>query len=141
MSLENILLLVGSLLLFVEIFVISGYIWAGLIGLSLVVMGFVKMFALGWVVMAFGLGFCLLLVVIKFLLRKSPLISYGAQEKQKQKIWKNEEGLVETDLKPSGYISVGQVKYQAVSNGSYIRKGEKVKILSQRGETLIVTKI
>lgn len=80
--------------------------------------------------------------MMKWILKKSPLVSYDSQEKENfQREWSDEEGIVETDLKPSGYISINKVKYQAVSNGIYIKKGQKIKVIANRGDTLIVTEV
>lgn len=48
------------------------------------------------------------------------------------------EGVVHRDLKPSGVVNVSGTLYQAMSEGGYIRRGEKIKVLSGRGNTIIV---
>lgn len=49
-----------------------------------------------------------------------------------------EEGVVESDLKPSGHILVGEQRLQALSEGGYIKKGTPVTLLEGRGTHYIV---
>ncbi len=49
-----------------------------------------------------------------------------------------EEGEVESDLKPSGYILVKGTRVQAISEGEYIPKGRKITVSGGRGSYLIV---
>jgi membrane-bound ClpP family serine protease len=50
------------------------------------------------------------------------------------------EGKTITNLKPSGHIEVDGVQYQAVSESSYIKKGESVKIVGGEGARYKVRK-
>jgi len=47
-------------------------------------------------------------------------------------------GKAESDLRPSGYISVEGKSYQAVSKGSFICKGSDIQVLGGEGARLIV---
>ena len=49
-------------------------------------------------------------------------------------------GVVVTDLKPGGYISVDGKKQQAISQSGYISAGEEVLVIDGREESLIVKK-
>lgn len=51
-----------------------------------------------------------------------------------------EKGKALTNLKPAGHIVIGDQRYQAVSEGAYIRKGEAVIVLRGEGARLIVRK-
>ena len=51
-----------------------------------------------------------------------------------------EEALTETDLHPSGWISVGKERVFALSEGNFIDKNEKVVILSVDGNRVVVRK-
>jgi len=51
-----------------------------------------------------------------------------------------EEALTETDLHPSGLISVGKERVFALSEGNFIDKNEKVVILSVDGNRVVVRK-
>ena len=50
------------------------------------------------------------------------------------------EGVAVTDLKSSGHISVEGEHYQAVSESSYIKKGDSLTIVGGEGARLIVRK-
>ena len=47
-------------------------------------------------------------------------------------------GEAASDLKPSGYILVGQKRVQAISESDYIGKGQKITIIGGRGAYFIV---
>ena len=49
-------------------------------------------------------------------------------------------GVVESDLKPSGHVLIEGKREQAVSQGVYIKKGEKVIVIGGEGARLIVRK-
>lgn len=49
-------------------------------------------------------------------------------------------GIVLSDLKPGGYISIEGQQLQALSESGYIGQGEKVLVLRGEGESLIVKK-
>ena len=49
-------------------------------------------------------------------------------------------GTAESDLKPSGHVMVEGKREQAVSQGTYIKKGEKIKVVGGEGARLIVRK-
>ncbi len=49
-------------------------------------------------------------------------------------------GIAESDLKPSGHVSIEGKREQAVSEGGYIKKGERVTVISGEGARLIVRK-
>ena len=52
-----------------------------------------------------------------------------------------EEGVTDTDLRPSGWVIVGDQRIFVVTEGSYINKNKKVKILSVDGNRVVVRKI
>lgn len=82
-----------------------------------------------------------ILLISIWLFRQKGMISQDAQEKMfQQKQFIGSEGIAKTDLKPSGYVVINHEKHPAISDGPYIREGEKIEVLSQRGETLVVTK-
>ncbi len=53
----------------------------------------------------------------------------------------NKEGIVTTELRPSGTILINDSPIDVVSEGSYISKGEKVRIVKIEGSRIIVRKI
>lgn len=52
-----------------------------------------------------------------------------------------EDGIADTDLHPSGWVIVGEKRIFVVSDGTYIEKGEKVKIIKVDGNRVVVRKI
>jgi len=61
---------------------------------------------------------------------------YQASSFKKELIGKNGSAL--SDLKPSGHVEIEKQSYQAVSDGQYIKKGSKIKVLRGEGARLIV---
>jgi membrane-bound serine protease (ClpP class) len=53
----------------------------------------------------------------------------------------NEIGKTDTDLNPSGWVNVEKNRVFVVSEGGFIDKGEKVKILSVDGNRILVRKL
>ena len=51
------------------------------------------------------------------------------------------EGYVATPLRPAGAIVVDEVKYDAVSDGEYIEKDEKVRITMVEGRKILVKRL
>jgi membrane-bound serine protease (ClpP class) len=52
-----------------------------------------------------------------------------------------QEGIADTDLRPSGWINIGDQRVFVVTEGSYIDKNDNVKILSVDGNRVVVRKI
>jgi membrane-bound serine protease (ClpP class) len=52
-----------------------------------------------------------------------------------------QQGVADTDLRPSGWINVSNQRIFVVTEGSYIDKQENVKILSVDGNRVLVRKI
>ena len=51
------------------------------------------------------------------------------------------EGVVSSDLKPSGHILVEDNYYQAVSKTGYIEKGRNIKVIGGQGARLICKEV
>jgi len=52
-----------------------------------------------------------------------------------------EEGTADTDLRPSGWVQVGEKRIFVVTEGSYIDKNETIKIMTVDGNRVVVRKI
>jgi membrane-bound serine protease (ClpP class) len=52
-----------------------------------------------------------------------------------------EEGVVNTTLRPSGTIVLGDKRHYAVSNGEYIEKDERVRVIEVHGNRVVVERI
>lgn len=50
------------------------------------------------------------------------------------------EGIAETDLHPSGAVRIDGKRINVISDGEYISKGQKIKVLSVTGSTVKVAK-
>ena len=48
------------------------------------------------------------------------------------------EGVVVSDLRPSGFIEIDGVRCQAMSEGEYLKKDMKVRVIDGEGAHLIV---
>ena len=53
----------------------------------------------------------------------------------------NKEGIVLTELRPSGSVEIDGVPVDVVSEGKFISKGEKVRVVKIEGMRIIVRKI
>lgn len=51
------------------------------------------------------------------------------------------EGVAETDFRPSGIFSIEGQRYSAISEGSWIKKGEKIRVSHVSGTRILVTQI
>lgn len=154
MILAFVLAFAGLLLIYFEFFLPGGVM--GVLGTLLLVasivllsyenMGPVFLF-LYIVVLAVFLIFC-----IKFALKKvkktgkkgtifleSDQKGFFASKYSKELIGK--QGVVSSDLKPSGHIIVDDQYYQALSKGRYIEKGTKIEVVGGQGAHLICKRI
>lgn len=52
----------------------------------------------------------------------------------------NKEGIVLTELRPSGSVKIDNDILDVVSEGSYINKGEKIRVVKIEGIRIIVRK-
>lgn len=140
--------LVGFLLIYLEFFLPGGVL--GVIG-GLVILAGIILFvweAGDFKLSAIFIGATLILLIATMKLalwkmKKSPAFfakeeqsGYFASEYDKEMIGK--EGVAVTDLKPSGHILVEGIQCQAVSERSYLKKGESIKIIGGEGARLIV---
>ena len=50
----------------------------------------------------------------------------------------NQEGMVLTALRPAGTITIGDKRVDAVSNGTFIDKGTRVRVLEVHGSRVVV---
>lgn len=53
----------------------------------------------------------------------------------------DKEGIALTDLRPSGIIEIDEEKLDALSEGSYIQKGSKIKVVKVEGSKIIVRRL
>ena len=161
---DFLIIFVGVLLLLVEVFLIPGFGLAGLSGIGIILWGLYElllpdvpvgqeihsMVLTGFTIGIIGgiIGFILLFKLMTKTEFWQKLTSPNVQEKEKGysssiglEDLTGEEGITDTDLRPSGWVNVGDQRIFVVTEGSYINKNEKVKILSVDGNRVVVRKI
>lgn len=168
---EILIFLGGLILLAVEIFLTPGFGVIGLCGIALIIISLIlcmqgftlpsrerpwewQVLQRNFAIVAISIGLALPLFLL--LVRLIPGTPYF-----KELILKTEErdtdgftisladshallgqqGIVFTDLRPSGKIQIGEKLVDVVSDGEYIKKGETVKVLRIEGQRIIVTKV
>jgi membrane-bound serine protease (ClpP class) len=153
MSQPYILLFMGLILIFLEFFLPGAVL--GTIGAILLLWSWFSIAAVSEslleVSLFIGGSLAALYGIVRFALWKIPRSKssfniylkgdqegYVASGFDKEAIGR--EGVVLTDLKPGGYILIGNEQHQALSQSGYLSKGEKVIVLSGEGESLIVKK-
>jgi membrane-bound serine protease (ClpP class) len=161
---DFLIIFVGVLLLLVEVLLIPGFGLAGLSGIGILLWGLYElllpdvpvgqeihsMVLTGFTIGIIGgiIGFILLFKLMTKTEFWQKLTSPNVQEKEKGysssiglEDLTGEEGITDTDLRPSGWVNVGDQRIFVVTEGSYINKNEKVKILSVDGNRVVVRKI
>ena len=161
---DMLLIITGFALIMLEAFVIPGFGIVGVSGLGVIIYGLYLLlipdvpvseevlgsamdgFTIGLLGALFGI-YLLLKVMIKTNFWKQ-LTAPGSQKKEDGFTnsfgWEtlvNEIGKTDTDLNPSGWVNVEKNRVFVVSEGGFIDKGEKVKILSVDGNRILVRKL
>lgn len=148
------LAVIGLVLIYFEFFLPGGLV--GILG-GLLLIGSAFVFAMEyggamWTTIYVFVLIALLVFTIKFALfrikhtkTKNTLYSNQDQEGFFASSFHEDligkEGIAASNLNPSGHIWVDDKRHQAVSNGSFVKKGEKVKIIRGQGSYYVVNKI
>lgn len=147
-----LLLIAGLILIAVEILFLPGMI-VGFIGTLLLIVSVVIAFLkAGFVTGILLILVTLILLIILFYLMKKYKVWNRFILNQENKIFSEnlvnssqnligKIGISITDLKPSGFILIDNKKFDANSEGEFISKDSKVKVISLSGFKLIVKKI
>lgn len=161
---DMLIIFVGVILLLVEVLLIPGFGVAGISGIGIIVWGLYELLLpdvpVGHEIQSMALtgltigiiGGIIGLVLLFKLMTKTEfwqkLTSPNVQEKEKGytssiglERLAGEHGVTDTDLRPSGWVNVGDQRIFVVTEGSYIDKNENVKILSVDGNRVVVRKI
>ncbi len=161
---DLLIILVGAALLMVEIFLIPGFGIAGISGIGIIIWGFYELLLpdvpVGQEIQTMALtgltigilGGIIGMVFLFKLMTKTDfwkkLSSPTAQLKEKGynssiglETLLGEEGVADTDLRPSGWVQVGEKRIFVVTEGSYIDKNETIKIMTVDGNRVVVRKI
>ncbi len=154
-----IIMLFGLLLCMVEI-IVPGFGVFGILGTIFTLGGMVVRIVLGasWVQIAcmvlleIAVMIVTILLVVLFakigVLGKTQVVqnktavpvNYEMPTREQKKLI-GKVGFAETVFKTSGKFKLNDVVYDAVSNGEYIEKGSKVKVIEIKNNTIIVKKI
>jgi membrane-bound serine protease (ClpP class) len=158
---ELILILLGLVLLGFEVFVIPGFGIAGVAGFICIGLGMILSFqdfvlpdpnlpyltkVLGSFIVAFGVALVFLSYFFprlgKFV--KGPyldatLTDSHANSHEAEKVKVGELGTAATFLRPAGKARFGERDIDVVTEGDFIEKGAKVKILDIKGNRVVVT--
>ena len=161
---DLLLIITGFTLIMLEAFVIPGFGIVGISGLGVIIYGLYLLLipdvpvseeVLGSAMDGFTIGLLGALVGIYFLLKVmiktkfwEQLTAPGSQKKEDGFTnsfgWEtlvNEVGKTDTDLNPSGWVTVKKNRVFVVSEGGFIDKGKSVKILSVDGNRILVRKL
>ncbi|MCF7851761.1 MAG: hypothetical protein K9M07_00800 [Simkaniaceae bacterium] len=169
--LEWILLGVGSVLILIELFFIPTFGFMGILGILLVIASLFLLFVpyidaidlvtfrlnpfekevlfyrLSWLMLSFILACAVVIILAKIfsktLFPKYHIISkdYHETPKASFEVHSGEVGVAQTILKPSGKVEIAGLIYDAVTEGQFLEKGEKIIVLRQEGEKLVVKRI
>jgi membrane-bound ClpP family serine protease len=146
-----LILLVGLILVFFEFFLPGAIL--GTLG-ALFILASIVIFAIeavaAWTVLLYIIAVIVLVILlIKFALWRirtarpgksiylnSDQQGYAASEYPKDYIGKKGQAL--SDLKPSGFVTIEGIRWQATSTGAYIVKGAEIEVIGGEGAHLIV---
>lgn len=162
---EVLIFVIGVILLAIEVFAIPGFGITGVGGLILIFVSLVlsfqnfviptapwefeslyhNLFVIGTVFSLSLLFFLITLFTSGSILAKSPIAHKGNEGKangfsssQDYGALLNREGILLTDLHPTGYAEIGGTRTNVASRGEFITKGKKVKVVDISGNKIIV---
>ncbi|MFC3882970.1 nodulation protein NfeD [Bacillus songklensis] len=150
-----VLFVIGIILLVVELFLVGGI--AGILGIGAVIASFfmatdnyvhMGISILIAVCTAFGGAFIMmkffkkkLTAFQKVILTDSMKTEAGYVSNRNRTELIGREGITVTPLRPSGTVQIDEEYLDVVTEGSYLGKGEKVKIIKVEGSRIVVRKI
>lgn len=154
--LYTLMFVVGILLLLIEIFVIPGF---GITGISGIVLILISVFLTlgGGISAIYAVGVVLLILLVSFLVllflfpklpiwkklglmrRETKKEGYIAVTEKRDLEGKKGESI--TMLRPSGVIEIDGKRYDALTEGEFIEKGEKIIVIRVEGGKIFVKKV
>lgn len=163
---DIVLFVVGLVLIILEIFVIPGFGVAGISGIIMVIISLflalsgtnmpyvdTSIISIALIQLSTALAGALLLIFIlaKFLPKSSTFSRLILAESEKtnkgfvsaNKISKivGKEGVALTTLRPAGIVEIDGKRIDAMTEGDYIEKGEKIVVISSEGIKVVVAKV
>lgn len=158
---ELLIIFVGIVLLLIEAFLIPGFGIAGIAGIGVILWGLYELLlpdvpvgeeitsmALTGLTIGIIGGIIGLFLLFKLMTKTkfwNKLTAPGVENSDAGystsvgwESLKDEEGVAVTDLRPSGWVTVGDQRVFVVSEGDFITKGDAVKVLSVDGNRVVV---
>ncbi|MDD2430432.1 MAG: NfeD family protein [Firmicutes bacterium] len=157
-GLENVVLFIAGLIfLILEIFVIPGFGIVGILGIAgiftSIVLSFENFAQAIWVLVA---AIALTALAIKLLwkrLKKAPIMKkiileaslddqkgYSASS-NKLKELEGKDGITVTVMRPSGMVEIESRRYSAQTDGEFLEKGIRVRVVEVQGNRIVVESI
>ena len=146
----------GIILLGVEIFLIPGFGVTGILGIIGIVSSIFISFGINNIAAATLVIFIslivdivLIILIARFFVKSKDLKrnvildsdTSGYNSSVSYNDLLNKEGIADTFFRPSGYIIIDNKKYDAISEGEFIDKGSKLKVVLVEGNKIVVKKI
>lgn len=158
---DLLIILVGVLLLLIEMIVIPGFGIAGIGGIIMIVFGLYRLLLpdvpvgeevadMAMFGMTIGIvgGIIGLILLLKLMTRTKfwkKLATPDVQDHARGydtslglEDMVGQVGVADSDLRPSGWINIGEERIFVVSNGTFIEEGQKVKIIKVDGNRVVV---
>lgn len=150
-----IIFVIGLILLIIEA-ISPGFGLPGISGIVLIVVGIVlAMGSIQSAIMSLSVAIILTAIITILLIKQGRKIEafnkivlstkhddeggyFSAPPKYE---YLDKEGIALTDLRPSGIIEIDEEKLDALSEGSYIQKGSKIKVVKVEGSKIIVRRL
>ncbi|RLD14693.1 MAG: hypothetical protein DRI28_02930 [Caldiserica bacterium] len=154
--LYTVMFVAGIVLLLIEIFVIPGFGIAGISGIALI---FISIFLTlgGGVSAIYAMGVVVLVLLVSFLVLlfffpKLPIwkkLGLARREMKKEgyvavtekKHLEGKEGKAITMLRPSGVVEIDGKRYDALTEGEFIERGQKIVVTRVEGGKIFVKKL
>ncbi len=146
----------GIILLGVEIFLIPGFGVTGILGIIGIVSSIFISFGINNIAAATLVIFIslivdivLIILIARFFVKSKDLKrnvildsdTSGYNSSVSYSDLLNKEGIADTFFRPSGYIIIDDKKYDAISEGEFIDKGSKLKVILVEGNKIVVKKL
>lgn len=146
----------GLVLLAIEIFVIPGFGITGILGILGIVAGIFMSFGINNIAQATSIIFfsliadiILIIILARFVLKSKGFKSIVALETDTAGYHSSvsydnllgREGITDTFFRPSGNIIINDKKYDAITEGEFINKGVKIKVILVEGNKIVIKEV
>lgn len=146
----------GLVLLAIEIFVIPGFGITGILGILGIVAGIFMSFGINNIAQATSVIFfsliadiILIVILARFILKSKGFKNIVALETDTAGYHSSvsydnllgREGITDTFFRPSGNIIINNKKYDAITEGEFINKGVKIKVILVEGNKIVIKEV